>query len=88
MSQESMNIALPEALKEFVLEQVAAGGYSTASEYVRELIRADQKRKADERLNQLLLEGLEGGDPLPLNKKDWTHIRAQVSERLKKSSRK
>ena len=36
MTQNSMNIALPESMKEFVLTQVAKGGYSTASEYVRQ----------------------------------------------------
>jgi antitoxin ParD1/3/4 len=50
----TMNISLPEALKSFVDEQVAGGGYSTSSEYVRELIRRDQDRQ---RLRRLLLDG-------------------------------
>ena len=37
-----MNVSLPEALKDFVEDQVSARGYSTSSEYVRELIRKDQ----------------------------------------------
>ncbi|MCQ4161610.1 type II toxin-antitoxin system ParD family antitoxin [Roseomonas sp. GC11] len=49
-----MNISLPDALKSFVDEQVAGRGYGTSSEYVRELIRADQDRQ---RLRRLLLEG-------------------------------
>ena len=49
-----MNISLPEALKRFVDEQVGARGYSTSSEYVRELIRRDRDRL---RLRGLLLEG-------------------------------
>ena len=40
-----MNVSLPEALKEFVEDQVSARGYSTSSEYVRELIRKDQDRQ-------------------------------------------
>lgn len=35
----TMNISLPESLKSFVDEQVGERGYSTSSEYVRELIR-------------------------------------------------
>jgi antitoxin ParD1/3/4 len=35
----SMNISLPGPLKEWIEEQVASGGYSTASEYVREVLR-------------------------------------------------
>jgi antitoxin ParD1/3/4 len=87
MTQETMNIALPESMKEFVRQQVAEGGYSTASEYVRELIRTDQKRKAGERLEALLLQGLDSGDATPLTKKDWNRIRAEVGARLKKSNR-
>jgi antitoxin ParD1/3/4 len=55
LTMQSMNISLPEPLKQFVDEQIAEGRYSSASEYVRELIRADEKRKAEERLATLLL---------------------------------
>ena len=50
----TMNISLPDSLKEFVDRQVATAGYGTSSEYVRELIRRDQDRK---RLNEILLAG-------------------------------
>ena len=50
----TMNVSLPEALKDFVEDQVSARGYSTSSEYVRELIRKDRDRQ---RLRGLLLEG-------------------------------
>jgi antitoxin ParD1/3/4 len=53
-----MNISLPEPLKAFVDAQVADGRYGTVSEYVRELIRTDEKRLARERLETMLLEGL------------------------------
>lgn len=50
----TMNVSLPDSLKSFVDEQVAKRGYSTSSEYVRELIRMDHDRQ---RLRNLLLEG-------------------------------
>jgi antitoxin ParD1/3/4 len=50
----TMNISLPDSLKSFVDEQVARRGYGATSEYVRELIRADQDRQ---RLRDLLLDG-------------------------------
>ena len=43
---QSMNISLPDPLKQFVDGQIAEGRYSSVSEYVRELIRADEQRKA------------------------------------------
>lgn len=52
----TMNISLPDSLKSFVDDQVGARGYSTSSEYVRELIRRDRDRQ---RFRGLLLEGAE-----------------------------
>ena len=50
----TMNISLPETLREFVDDQVSARGYGSLSEYVRELIRKDLGRQ---RLRDLVLEG-------------------------------
>lgn len=78
---QSMNISLPDPLKQFVDGQVAEGRYSSVSEYVRELIRADEKRKAESRLEALLLEGLEG-DAVELTKEDFADIRQEAMSRL------
>jgi antitoxin ParD1/3/4 len=79
---ETMNIALPESMKHFVQSQVSEGGYSSASEYVRELIRADQRRKAEERIDALLIEGLDSGGPLPVTKDYWDQKKKRLTERL------
>lgn len=78
---ESMNISLPEPLKQFVDGQLASGRYSSVSEYIRELIRDDEKRKAEERLEALLLEGLQGGE-VELTREDWSAIREEAQARL------
>ena len=49
-----MNISLPDSLKSFVDEQVSKRGFSTSSEYMRELIRKDQDRTT---LREMLLTG-------------------------------
>ena len=49
-----MNISLSEDLKSFVEDRVGKHGYSTSSEYVRELIRKDRDRL---RLRTLVLDG-------------------------------
>jgi antitoxin ParD1/3/4 len=74
---QSMNISLPDPLKQFVDGQVSTGRYSTASEYVRELIRADEKRKAEEQLEAKLLEGLNSADT-ELTAADWSAIRKEA----------
>ena len=45
MPMTSLNISLPEALKNYVEGQVASGDWGTPSEYVRELIRRDKERR-------------------------------------------
>lgn len=42
---QTVSITLPEHLKEFADNQIGAGRYSSVSEYVRALIREDQKRQ-------------------------------------------
>jgi len=74
---QSMNISLPDPLKLFVDGQIATGRYSSASEYVRELIRADEKRKAEEQLEAKLLEGLGSADT-DLTPADWSAIRREA----------
>jgi len=78
----SMNIFPPESLKEFVDAQIAAGRYGNASEYVRELIRADEKREAEERLETLLLEGLQSAET-ELTPADWSEIRQEAIAQVK-----
>ncbi|MEH3036397.1 MAG: type II toxin-antitoxin system ParD family antitoxin [Sphingomonas adhaesiva] len=40
----TMNISLPEAMKEWVEQQAATGRYSNSSDVVRDLIRREQVR--------------------------------------------
>jgi antitoxin ParD1/3/4 len=77
----NMNISLPETLKDYVEEQVTMNGYGTVSEYLRELIREDKKRKAQERLESLLLEGLESGEPISVGPDFWKELWGRVDER-------
>lgn len=49
-----MNISLPDPMKTFIDEQVAAHGYGSSSEFLRDLVRREQDRQ---QLRGLLLEG-------------------------------
>jgi antitoxin ParD1/3/4 len=83
---QTMNISLPETLKDFVDQQIAAGRYSTASEYVRELIRNDEKQKAEEQLSTLLRKGLQSKET-KLTRDDWKAIRAEALARVKRTAK-
>ena len=72
---QTMNISLPDQLKQFVDDQVGSGRFSSVSEYVRGLIREDEKRQSQERLESLLLEGVRSGKPTRMTKREWAEIR-------------
>jgi antitoxin ParD1/3/4 len=50
----TMNISLPDDMKDFIDRQVADRGYGTTSEFLRDLIRREQDRQ---QFRQLLLDG-------------------------------
>lgn len=48
----TINVSMPDALRDYVEAQAAEGNYS-ASEYIRHLIREDQHRRAEQERNLL-----------------------------------
>ena len=58
----TMNVSLPDPMKDWVEAQARTGRYSNASDYVRDLIRRDQERAAKlAELQTLITEGIESG---------------------------
>ena len=58
----TMNVSLPDQMKEWVEAQTKSGKYGNASDYVRDLIRRDQERAdAREKLQQMVDEALASG---------------------------
>ena len=58
----TLNVSLPPAMKAFVAAQVHSGLYSSASDYMQALIRADQHRRAEATLEAQLLDSLAGDE--------------------------
>lgn len=82
----TMNISLPDHLKNFVDEQVSSGKYTSASEYVRELVRQDQKNRGRENLELQVLEGLRSGEALEVTPRIWEELRQKLRSRRKRAS--
>ncbi len=82
----TLNISLPESMRAFINEQVAKGGYSTASEYISHLIRQDQKRAEQIKLEAMVLEGLDSGEPIEVTDKWWKNKTTELVERLRKNN--
>ena len=78
---DSLHLDLSPAHAAFVDEQVAEGGFPSASDYVATLIDAQARAKAQERLEALLLEGLEG------EATEWTQADTDRLHRLATTGR-
>lgn len=55
----TMNVSLPDQMKNWVEECVKSGRYANASDYIRDLIRQDHIKL--EQLRQALIEGENSG---------------------------
>ncbi len=86
MRMTSLNVSIPKPLKDYVEGQVRDRGYSTPSEYVRTLIREDQKRAAEEKLEKALLEGLASGPPIEADRRFWERKRRRLLDRRPKGT--
>ena len=76
----SVNVNLSEDLQQFVDSQAEMGQFDGAGAYIEALIRQAQKGKLQ--LEALLIEGLDSGDPIPLDDAEWDRIRSDVGDRL------
>lgn len=84
----SLNISLPESMRSFIEDQTRRGGFGTASEYLRSLIRDAQKRQAEDRLESMLLQGMDSGKPIDATPGYWSGKKARLGRaprRMKRS---
>ncbi|MTJ20126.1 hypothetical protein FJR06_01775 [Dolichospermum sp. UHCC 0352] len=51
----NINISVPESLKSFIDHQIVEGGYSSASEYLQQLIIQEAQRKNKASLEEFLI---------------------------------
>ena len=79
----TMNISLPDRMKDWVEDRVRSGRYANASDYMRALVRADQDyRERLARLQAAVTEGIESG----ISSRDlddiWQDVRARRGDDL------
>jgi antitoxin ParD1/3/4 len=61
-------ITLTDAQDGWIKSQIAAGGYTNDSEYIRDLIRREQERSTQiEAIRAELIEGEASGEPRPFD---------------------
>ncbi len=66
----TMNISLTDELKEYIDNKVSSGRFSSASEYIRDLVRREEVKSAEDELRRELMLGMESGY-VDYNKNDF-----------------
>jgi antitoxin ParD1/3/4 len=79
----TMNISLPAPLKNWVEQQVEKRGYSTASEFVRDVLRREQEQVVRAAIDQRLTEAIKSGKSTAMTAEDWKRVRAEGSKRAR-----
>lgn len=74
----TMNISLPDQMKNWVEESVQSGLYANASDYVRDLIRQDHQKMAA--LRQALIEGENSGEARVFDLEAFIHTKKQTAQ--------
>lgn len=82
-----MTISLPDPLREFIESEVSTGNYGSASEFFREMVRERQKQKEHERLETLLLEGIESGQPIEVTEQYLKLRQRSLRDKLEKGGK-
>ena len=80
MATEALNVSLPEQLRGFVDAQVSGGSYGSASEFIRELLRNEQRRLAKDNLTAFIQAGLNSGDAQAWTPERFESLRQSVRE--------
>ncbi len=81
---QNVSISLPDFLKRFVDMQIVQGHHGSVSEYVCELIRADEQRNVKKQPYSLMPEGLRG-DEAVFMRVDWQSIRHESLIRMREA---
>lgn len=62
MTMATMNVSIPDLMRDWVQNQIEGGRYASSSDYVRDLIRQDQTRVDKiQALQTAITQGLESG---------------------------
>lgn len=83
----SLNISLPKTLKTYVTRRVSQKHFSNPSDYIRTLIREDRVHQEEEKLEQMLVEGIESGPAELMTQKDWNALWGRARKEAKRRRR-
>lgn len=75
----NISASIPDRLKDWIEAQIDTGFYTSTSDYVRDLIRADQQKK--QQLDSLLLDGINSGDAIAVTDDYWKAKKTAITSK-------
>jgi Arc/MetJ-type ribon-helix-helix transcriptional regulator len=84
MTMPTLSIKLSKAQSEFVEAQMVEGGFKSVNAYSDALLKAELRRRGEEKLLRSVQEADASGPPTPLTPNEWEAIRQEVAAELAK----
>lgn len=78
---ETINVALPETLKDFVHSEAEAGGFSDAADYIQSVLSAEHKRKVRAKVEAMMDAGVASGETTEWTKQDLERLKLEIHAR-------
>ena len=79
---DDLYVNLPESEAQFVRERATEEGLSSPDEYVARLVREERQRRLNERLAELLQEGIDSGPGIPVTPDLWERLHREIDEQV------
>ncbi len=80
----SMNVSVPDPMRDWVQQRIDTGQYASVSDYVRDLIRRDQMQAEEQ---EALIAALIKGEKSGISKRRIPEILAAVKQELQRQGR-
>jgi antitoxin ParD1/3/4 len=85
MAMTSLNISIPTSLSDYIESRVQDGHFSTASDYFYELVREEQSRHEEAKLETMIVEALETEESIEITPQYWQTKRQALQSRFQGS---
>jgi antitoxin ParD1/3/4 len=74
----TLSVSVLTSQKNYIEQQASLAGFADPSDYLRQLIRADQQRKAQEELEEMLIKAIENDKWVEGTPEYWAKKKAEL----------
>jgi antitoxin ParD1/3/4 len=74
----NLSVSVPQPIKAFIDAEVAAGHYRDPGDFIGALVREAKKKKARARIELLLQEAIDSGEPVEATPAFWKKLQDRL----------